>query len=263
MSVKKKRDLEGETAAESMAEGPESGPGTGEPDVEAATDPSEREAGGPSGEPQAGSAAGQAPPLDAVLELRIAALEAELAESKEQHLRKLAEFDNARKRLARDKEDSVRFANAALLADLVEVIDGLDRAIASSEVSKEFDALHSGVVLIEKQLVDTLERKWGLTRTRSLGESFDPMVHEAITMGESADGVGQVVLEEYQPGYTLHGRVVRAAKVKVSAPRSAGFVRATEGVQTGQETSGGSNQADAEDADATAGDERPGNREGA
>jgi len=157
-----------------------------------------------------------------LLEARVRELEAEIAEVRDQLLRKAADFDNTRKRLARDKEESVRYANSALVLDLIEVIDGLERAIVSSESSQDFASLHQGVVLIERQLMDTLRRKWGLERISSSGRPFDPSLHQAVTMGEAAEGDDQVVLEEYQSGYLLNERVMRPAKVKVSAPRRSG-----------------------------------------
>lgn len=153
---------------------------------------------------------------------RVIELEGQLADLKDQLLRKAADFDNFRKRMARDKEESIRFANSALLADLLEVIDGFERAIASSETSRDFGALHQGVALIEKQLLDTLDRKWGLRRMSTMGTRFDPAFHQAVTVGEPVASGEQVVLEELQSGYLLHDRVVRPARVKVSAPRRSG-----------------------------------------
>ena len=153
------------------------------------------------------------------LAARVAELEGQLAEARDQLLRKAADLDNYRKRMARDKEEGVRFANAALVVDLIDAIDGLERAISSTESSQDFASLHQGVVLIEKQLMDSLERKWGLKRMSCEGKAFDPSLHQAITVGEPAEADEQLVLEEYQSGYLLHERVVRPAKVKVSAPR--------------------------------------------
>lgn len=162
----------------------------------------------------ADQAGGTSAPSATVVEL-----ERQLAEVRDQLLRKAADFDNYRKRMVRDKEESVRFANSALIMDLIDAIDGLERAISSTESSQDFAALHQGVVLIERQLIDGLERKWGLQRMACTGKPFDPSCHQAVTMGEPAQGDDQIVLEEYQSGYLLHERVVRPAKVKISAPR--------------------------------------------
>lgn len=168
----------------------------------------------------AGAADENASPSDAGAALadRIAELEAENSELKDQYLRKQAEFENFRKRLNRDKEDGIAFANKQLLLDLVTIIDDFERAILSAEESRDFDSFHNGVALIEKQFTGMLERKWGLKRFDSVGEPFDPQKHEALTTEEVADHEESTVLEDYQKGYLLHDKVLRSAKVKVSVP---------------------------------------------
>jgi molecular chaperone GrpE len=103
---------------------------------------------------------------------------------------------------------------------VIQIIDDFERAIKSSEESRDFDAFHDGVALIEKQFTSMLERKWGLQRFDSEGEEFDPQKHEAVTTEEVEDDGETRVLEEYQKGYFLHDRVLRSAKVKVSVPKS-------------------------------------------
>lgn len=142
----------------------------------------------------------------------------ELSELKDQYLRKQADFDNFRKRLVRDKEESIQFANKKILEDLVPVIDDFERAIKSSEDSKDFQLLHDGIQLIEKQLVSMLEKKWGLIRFDSLDQEFDPQKHEAVSAEPREGDDGQKVIEEYQKGFLLNDRVLRTAKVKVSMP---------------------------------------------
>ena len=149
---------------------------------------------------------------------QIQKLEAEKAEMKDQFLRKAADFDNFRKRLIRDKEDAVTFANTSLLTDLIDVLDDFERAEEAAEKSKDFETLANGVNLIEKQLIGLLEKKWGLTKYVPLNEPFDPSKHEALMMTESPDVKEATVAEVFQNGYILHGRVIRHAKVKVSMP---------------------------------------------
>ncbi len=145
-------------------------------------------------------------------------LDADLAELKDQYLRKQADFDNFRKRMIRDKEDSIRYANSQLLMDLISVIDDFERALQSGKESEDFEKLYSGIEIIEKQMVGMLESNWGLKRFDSAGEEFNPERHEALMMEENGDYDTQTVLEDYMKGYTLHDRVVRHAKVKVSKP---------------------------------------------
>ena len=148
----------------------------------------------------------------------LASLRAEVSSLQDQLLRKQADFENFRKRIMREREDAIRYANANLLLDLVEVVDNFERAIKSSEDSQDFSSFHEGVELIEKQFTGMLESKWGLKRFDSVGEEFDPEKHEAIA-AEEREGE-QIVLEDFQKGYFLHDRVLRHAKVKVSLPRS-------------------------------------------
>ena len=159
-------------------------------------------------------------PADEVAELKnqIQKLEAEKAEMKDQFLRKAADFDNFRKRLIRDKEDAVSFANTSLLTDLIDVLDDFERAEEAAKKSKDFETLANGVDLIEKRLASLLEKKWGLSKYVPLNEAFDPEKHEALMMTESPDVKEATVAEVFQNGYILHGRVIRHAKVKVSMP---------------------------------------------
>ncbi len=143
---------------------------------------------------------------------------AEIEELKDQYLRKQADFENFRKRMLREKEDSIKFANSSLLTDIISVIDDFERALQSSEDSKDFQAFHSGIELIEKQMITMLESNWGLKRFDSAGQPFDPEKHEALMMEESDEYDAQTVLEDFMKGYTLHDRVIRHAKVKVSKP---------------------------------------------
>ncbi len=155
------------------------------------------------------------------LQERIVVLEEEQTELKNQLLRKQADFDNFRKRMFREKDEAIRYANTGLLNDLVAVIDDFERAIGSAESSTDFESFLSGIKLIEKQFVGMLERNWGLKRMETVGKEFDPQEHEALMM-EECDGCStQTVVEDYQKGYFLHDRVLRHAKVKVGVPKAA------------------------------------------
>jgi molecular chaperone GrpE len=131
----------------------------------------------------------------AELEAQAIALKEELSSVNDKYLRKLAEEANFRKRMARDKEDGQRFAVAALLGDIIPVLDDFDRAVASAETARDYAVLHDGIVLIRRQLGQILENKYGLRRFESLGKPFDPNAHEAVAMepGGSKD-------EEPAPG---------------------------------------------------------------
>jgi molecular chaperone GrpE len=153
---------------------------------------------------------------------RIEDLEQKLAELKDQYLRKAADFENFRKRIVKEKQDAVEFANQSLLLDLIATLDDFDRAINSSGLSAktdaDFDAFRDGIGMIEKRLLSQLENKWGLKRFDSTGMPFDPTRHEAVFVEKSADVDEPVVKEDFAKGYMLKDRVVRTAKVKVLMP---------------------------------------------
>ncbi len=155
----------------------------------------------------------------AELEAKIAALEAENSDLKEQYLRKQADFDNFRKRMQREKEEAAKYANKDLMLDILPVIDDFERAIKSAEESRDFDAFHDGVKLIEKQFTGMLERKWGLKRIDAEGQEFDPQCHEAVAAEPDPNIDTSVVLEDFQKGYYLHDRVLRSSMVKVAVPQ--------------------------------------------
>ncbi|AEJ20837.1 nucleotide exchange factor GrpE [Gracilinema caldarium] len=156
--------------------------------------------------------------VKAELEAKIIALEAELSELKDQYLRKAAEFENFRKRMQREKQEAIEFANQSLLLDLIPVIDDFERAIKSSEAARDYEALHEGISMIEKRLVSQLETKWGLVRFESAGEPFDPNKHEALMMEQSETVQEPIVGEDLLKGYKLKDRIIRTAKVKVLMP---------------------------------------------
>lgn len=146
-------------------------------------------------------------------------LREELSELKDQYLRKVADMENFRKRMFREKEEAIRYANAQLLLDVIGLLDDFERAIASGRTSRDFDSFLQGIEMIESQFFTLLERKYGLKRLEPLGEVFNPTLHEAIA-GEGADHA--VVAEVYQRGYLLHDRVLRPARVRVGSERASG-----------------------------------------
>lgn len=170
---------------------------------------------------------------------RITALEKEIADLKDKLLRKQADFENFRKRMLKEREDSSRYANAALLSDIIGLIDDFERAIRSAEESKDFSNFLQGIGMIEKQFVEMLENRWGLKRFASVGEGFDPNRHEAVQRVEGPAGSKPTVVEDFQKGYYLHERVLRPARVKVMVPSADPPKQGPEGVQKkGPESSG-------------------------
>jgi molecular chaperone GrpE len=156
---------------------------------------------------------------------KIEELERKLAEVTDQYLRKAAEFENFRKRITKEKQDAVEFANQSMLLELIATLDDFERAISSAGLSEkteaDFDAFRDGIIMVEKKLIGQLENKWGLKRFDSVGTPFDPERHEALLMEKSADVSEPVVQEDFARGYMLKDRVVRPAKVKVLMPETA------------------------------------------
>lgn len=101
------------------------------------------------------------------------------------------------------------------MKDLIPTVDSVERAIASTKESKDFDALVEGIEMIHKQLLSALEKR-GVTSIEAVREPFDPMQHEAVMHVESEDVPENRVIEEWQRGYMLHNRVIRPSMVSVS-----------------------------------------------
>ena len=147
----------------------------------------------------------------------------------EKYLRLAAEFENYKRLSLREQRESSLFANERILKDLLPIIDNLERAVRASKENPAGNALLQGVELTLKQFSETLT-KFGVTPVPSIGEPFDPAYHQAVTKLESATSPENTVVEEYQKGYRLHERILRAAMVAVAAPGSGGgAVDAVEG----------------------------------
>ena len=153
-----------------------------------------------------------------ILEAKVAELEAANAELKDQMLRRQAELENYRKRLIRDKEEAVQYANESLIRDILGFLDNMDRALAAAKNGGDLNVLIEGFEMTQNQLLSTLDKNWGLKGIDSVGKEFDPSLHEACMMAIDESLDKETVLEEFQKGYTLHGRVVRPSKVKIGKP---------------------------------------------
>jgi molecular chaperone GrpE len=128
-----------------------------------------------------------------------------------------AEMDNYRKRMEREKESLVKFGNERVIRDLLEVADNFDRTIdmLRGDQDQKVKNLVFGLDMIQKQFIDTMG-KHGLTPIESLGKEFDPNFHEAMSQEYAEGKKPNEVIKEFQKGYTLNGRVIRASKVVVS-----------------------------------------------
>lgn len=152
------------------------------------------------------------------LRTRLEAKEKEAAENYDRYLRTAAELDNYRKRAARDKEDAIKYGNEKLIKDILPILDSLDRALhQASDLSarNNFEAFQQGLELIHTQILGCLERH-GVVKIAARGEEFDPDKHQALMQVETPGMEGNRVVDEYESGYTLHGRLLRPSKVSVS-----------------------------------------------
>ena len=144
-------------------------------------------------------------------------LRRQIQDNQDHLLRALAETENVRRRLERTADDRVKYANEALLRDLLPVLDNFDRALTAARTGSAAGTnVLEGVDLIQRELLRVLERA-GLSRYSAVGQRFDPARHEAIARVVSGEAAPDTVVSETGPGYLLHGRVLRPALVAVAA----------------------------------------------
>jgi molecular chaperone GrpE len=146
--------------------------------------------------------------------------EEEAGRVREALLRKSADFDNLKRRTEKDKTEYFRHALAEAFADVLDVVDNFERALAH-RADATGDDFHAGIDMISRQLVDTL-RKYGVVEVPAGGLPFDPNVHEAVVREETDSVAPGTVLEVLQKGYMLNDRLLRPARVRVAATRGPG-----------------------------------------
>jgi molecular chaperone GrpE len=132
------------------------------------------------------------------------------------YLRLAAEFENYKRLSQRDQREQIRFGNEQLLKELLPVVDNMERAIKAARTNAGDSALVQGVELTLKQLSGILA-KFGVQAVETTGQDFDPSAHQAVSYGPSNDVPANKVLDEFQKGYRLHDRILRAAMVSVSS----------------------------------------------
>ena len=162
-------------------------------------------------ENQHSSAAGSAAdPEDA-----LAGLQADLDRFRDLALRSQADFENYKKRAAREKEDAVKYANSSLLQRLVSILDNFELGLAAAKAESKQSPIYSGMVLVQKQLNDLLEEN-GLQSIEAEGQEFDPNLHEAISHQQD-DAPEGTVIRQARRGYRFKDRLLRPARVVVSS----------------------------------------------
>jgi molecular chaperone GrpE len=143
-------------------------------------------------------------------------LQADLDRFRDLALRSQADFENYKKRSAREKEEAIKYANSSLLERLVGIVDNFELGLAAAKEQGTNSPIYSGMVLVQKQLNDLLAEN-GLQPIEAEGQRFDPNVHEAIGHEQSEHVPEEIVLRQVRRGYRLKDRLLRPAKVVVSS----------------------------------------------
>ncbi|MEW8978429.1 MAG: nucleotide exchange factor GrpE [Symbiobacterium sp.] len=187
---------------------PEQAPPDGLEAAESAPEPVEAPQGTAEG---AGSAEAEQP---GQLEQELQAAQAKVAELTDRLIRLHADFENYRRRMQREKEEVAVYANQRLLLNLLPVLDNLERALATPPTPGD-ERLRQGVELTARSFRDLLSKE-GVTPIEAVGKPFDPNLHEAMMTDEDPQQEDGIVLAEFQKGYRLGDRVIRASLVKVN-----------------------------------------------
>ena len=151
----------------------------------------------------------------AELREKLQSKEQESKENYERYLRQVAEVDNFKKRVNREKEDAIRYANENLIKDILPVMDNLERAIAHAQGGGNGKPLVEGVEMVLRGLLDVFS-KHGVVQVPAVGEVFDPGKHEAMAQVESSQYQPNTVINEHHRGYLLRDRLLRPALVTIA-----------------------------------------------
>jgi molecular chaperone GrpE len=157
---------------------------------------------------------------------RVVELEAEVTRLKDQALRAMAEAENTRRRAQREIDENNKYAVSNIARDILPVADNLRRALEglsaeARQADERLDKFATGVELTEREFLSTLERH-NIKRVDPLGQPFDHNLHQAVMQVENSDKPAGTVVQVLQPGYTIHGRLLRPAMVAVSKGNATG-----------------------------------------
>jgi molecular chaperone GrpE len=155
-------------------------------------------------------------------------LKAELAKYKDVALRSVADLDNYRKRMAREKDDAIRYANTGFLERLIPILDNFELGLQAAKAGGGHSAVQDGMMMVSKQLQDFLV-SCGVETIDATGQHFDPNVHEAIAQEQNAEIQEGFVIRQLRKGYRLKDRLIRPANVVVSKGAFVGEDSATTG----------------------------------
>jgi molecular chaperone GrpE len=176
----------------------------------------EQESGGGSDHPEAGAGQG-----DGGASAEIDSLKQEIEAARDRYLRLMAEFDNYKRRTAKEYERLIESANEKLMLEIVDVRENFERALKAGEAGGEFAPFFDGMKLIFAKLDETLLRN-GLTVFADTGDPFDPAIHDALMNTTHADIPSDHIAEVFERGYRLKDKVVKHARVIVSSGKPDG-----------------------------------------
>jgi molecular chaperone GrpE len=145
---------------------------------------------------------------------KLQAAEKTAAENFDKYVRVTAELENYKKRAVREKADAIKYGNESLLRDILPLVDNVDRALEHAGTSDDFEAFKKGLKMLHEQLLCCL-KKHGVEVIDAAGKDFDPNVHEAMLQVVSDQSEAGKVVNEFERGYLLNGRLLRPAKVCV------------------------------------------------
>ena len=145
----------------------------------------------------------------------LAQLKAELSKYKDIALRSVADLDNYRKRMAREKDDAIRYANASFLERLIPILDNFELGVNAAKAGGAQSAVQDGMMMVFKQLQEFLA-SCGVETIDATGQHFDPNLHEAIAQEQNAEIAEGFVIRQLRKGYRLKDRLIRPANVVVS-----------------------------------------------
>lgn len=145
----------------------------------------------------------------------------DIADSKDRYLRLFAEFENVRKRTEREKAEFVKYANEGLVAEFLAIVDDLERSVDAAKAKHEdYDAFLKGIEMVMAHVHEMLKKN-NVQPVEAKGKMFDPHLHEALMQEETDQYKEGTIVEELQKGYTLDGKVIRTARVKVATAKTA------------------------------------------
>ncbi len=147
--------------------------------------------------------------------VKIAELQAKLDETENKMLRAQADFDNFRRRVRLDQEAAQKYRAQSIVSDILPALDNFERALQIEANNEQTKSLLQGMNMVYNQLVQALQNE-GVETIKSVGEQFDPHLHQAVMQVEDANFESNTVIEELQKGYKLKDRVIRPAMVKVN-----------------------------------------------